>query len=91
MCSVRVIRDQQPQQTDDDFLRVSCAGDAASGVTTIIERVVGQACGSESTGTWRLRRLFSGVLGSEEAAMELATAYAEHKGIGVVYAESRRR
>jgi hypothetical protein len=91
MSTVRVIRDQVPAQADDDFLRVSCEGDAETGVFTIIERALGQACGAETTGTWRLRKLFDGMLGSEQAAVELAKAYAEHKGIPVVYAESRRR
>jgi hypothetical protein len=92
MSRVRVVRDQDASETGDDFLRVSCEGDEETGVFTTIERVLGQACGgAASTGTWRLRRLFDGMLGSEEAAVDLATAYAEHKGIPVVYAETRRR
>jgi hypothetical protein len=89
--SVVVIRDQDHAEAGDDFLRVSCERDEATGVFTRIERVLGGACGSESTGGWRLRKLFDGLLGSEEAALRLATAYAEHKGIPVVYAETRRR
>lgn len=88
---VLVIREQDHAETGDDFLRVSCEGDEATGVFTTIERVLGQACGCESTGGWRLRKLFNGLLGSQEAALNIATAYAEHKGIPVVYAETRRR
>jgi hypothetical protein len=89
--NVRVIHDQDPTEAGDDFLRVSCEGDEATGVFTIIERVVGQACGAESTGGWRFRKLFDGLLGSQAAALTLAEAYARHKGIPVVYAETRRR
>ena len=88
MSEVRVIRDQDPTQAGDDFLRVSCRGDEATGVFTIIERVVGQACGAEATGGWRFRKLFDGLLRSPQAALELATAYAKHKGVPVVYAET---
>jgi hypothetical protein len=88
---VRVIRDQDPTHAGDDFLRVSCQGDEATGVFTIIERVLGQACGAEATGGWKFRKLFDGLLRSPEAALSLATAYARHKGIPVVYAETRRR
>jgi len=88
---VRVIRDQDPTETGDDFLRVSCQGDEATGVFTIIERVVGQAGGDERTGSWRFRRLFGGLLGSHDAALTLAEAYARHKGVPVVYAETRNR
>lgn len=91
MDQVRVIRDEDPTAAGDDFLRVSCEGDDATGVFTVIERVVGRAIGPESSGCWRLRRLFDGLLGSREAALTLATAYARHKGVPVVYAETRRR
>ncbi len=91
MNSVRVIQDHDPTQTGDDFLRVSCEGDEATGVFTTIERVLGQACGAEATGGWQLRKLFDGLLDSRDAALRLATAYAQHKGIPVVYAETRRR
>lgn len=91
MSTVRVIRDQDPTEAGDDFLRVSCHGDEATGVFTTIERVIGRACGAESTGGWRFRRLFDGLLGSYEAALKLATAYAEHKGVPVVYAETKPR
>lgn len=90
MNRVLVIRDQDLTQAGDDYLKVSCDGDEATGVFTTIERVLGQACGTEATGGWRLRKLFNGLLGSYEAALSLATAYAKHKGIPVVYAETRR-
>jgi hypothetical protein len=85
---VRVIQDRDPTQTGDDFVRVSCEGDEATGVFTIIERVVADA--RQGVG-WRFRKLFHGLLGSEAAALDLATAYAEHKGVPVVYAEMKRR
>jgi hypothetical protein len=89
--NVRVISDQDPAQAGDDFLRVSCEGDEATGVFTTIERVLGAACGRGDTSRWRLRKLFDGLLASPEAALRLATAYAKHKGIPVVYAQTRRR
>jgi len=89
--TVRVIQDQDPTQAGDDFLRVSCQGDEATGVFTTIERVLGQACGAQSTGSWQLRKLFDGLLDSRDEALKLATAYAQHKGIPVVYAQTRRR
>jgi hypothetical protein len=88
---VLVIRDQDPTQAGDDFLRVSCEGDEATGVFTTIERVLGQASDAESHAGWRFRKLFYGLLGSYDAALNLATAYAKHKGIPVVYAEKLRR
>ncbi|MCC7258281.1 MAG: hypothetical protein IT486_07905 [Gammaproteobacteria bacterium] len=91
MNGVRVIEDRDPTQAGDDFLRVSCQGDEATGVFTIIERVVGQACGAQATSGWRLRRLFGGLLSSRDAALRLATAYARHKGVPVVYAETNFR
>src|SRR5262245_50169952 len=75
--TVRVICDQDPAQAGDDFLRVSCEGDEATGVFTTIERVLlGRAGEGEDTGGWRLRKLFDGLLSSQEAALKLATAYA---------------
>jgi hypothetical protein len=88
---VRVIQDRDPAEAGDDFLRVSCEGDESTGVFTVIERVVGHVRGAEATGGWRLRRLFDGLLASHEAALALAEAYARHKGVPVVYAQSRRR
>lgn len=89
--TVRVVQDDDPTQVGDDFLRVCCDGDEETGVFTTIERVVGRAYGEHNTGIWRLRRLFDGLLASQDDALRLATAYAEHKGIPVVYAETRRR
>ena len=90
--SVRVIRDQDPTQAGDDFLRVSCHGDEATGVFTTIERVVGRACvADDGARGWRFRKLFDGLLESYDAAVKLATAYAKHKGIPVVYTETRRK
>lgn len=91
MDDVRVIEASDPAEAGDDFLRVSCEGDAETGVFTVIERVVGPARGAEATGSWRLRRLFDGLLASHDAALALATAYARHKGVPVVYAQPRRR
>jgi len=88
--NVRVICDQDPTPTGDDFLRVSCEGEEETGVFTTIERVLG-ACEGEEAHGWRLRRLFGGLLASREAALDLATAYAQHKGIPVVYTETTRR
>jgi hypothetical protein len=85
MKAVKVIRDQDPTQAGDDFLRVSCRDDAdGTGVTTVIERVLAR---DGDTGCWRFRRLFDGMCVSPEAALALATAYAEHKGIPIVYAD----
>ena len=89
--NVRVIEDQDPTQAGDDFLRVSCHGDETTGVFTTIERVLGQGGAGDATGGWRLRKLFDGLLASYEAAVKLAISYAEHKGIPVVYAETRRK
>ena len=89
--NVRVIRDQDPTQAGDDFLRVSCQGDEATGVFTTIERVVGRVCAADGTGGWRFRKLFDGLLESYDAAVKLATAYAAHKGIPVIYTETRHR
>jgi hypothetical protein len=87
MTAVKVIREQDPVETGDDFLRVSCRDDAdGTGVTTVIERVL---AGGSGGGSLRQRRLFAGLCVSPEAALALATAYAEHKGIPVVYAEVR--
>lgn len=91
MNTVRVIQDQDPAQAGDDFLRVSCQGDDATGVFTTIERVLGQGRDAGAAGGWRLRRLFDGLLDSPAAALALAMAYARHKGIPVVYAQTRRR
>ena len=92
MSEVRIIKDDEdPTVVGDDYLRVSYEGDEETGVFTTIERVVGRACGSHNTGVWRLRRLFDGLLSSEDAALRLARAYARYKGIRVVYAEKRRR
>ncbi len=90
MDKVRVIEDQDPTEAGDDYLRVSCHGDEATGVFTIIERVVGQTGGAEATGGWRLRKLFDGLLASKDMALRLATAYARHKGVPVVYAQTER-
>lgn len=91
MDSVRVVQDLDPTQAGDDFLRVSCRGDEAegTGVFTVIERVV--ASEPRDGLPWRFRRLFDGLFASAEAALEVATAYAKHKGIPVVYAEVDRR
>ena len=92
--SVRVIQDEDPTQAGDDFLRVSCQGHEATGVFTTIERVLGRADMTEGDGEgngWRFRKLFDGLLESYEAAVRLAISYAEHKGIPVVYAETRRK
>jgi hypothetical protein len=89
--NVRVISDQDPALAGDDFVRVSCKGDEATGVFTTIERVLGCPREGEGTGGWRLRKLFDGLLDSHEAALRLATAYARHKGVPVVYADMRRR
>jgi hypothetical protein len=88
--AVRVIEDRDCGEAGDDFIRVSCQGDDATGVFTTIERVLVRAYGTETTGVMRLRRLFDGLLGSHQAAMNLATSYARHKGIPVVYTEKRR-
>jgi len=89
---VRVIRDTEPAEAGDDFLRVSCEGDEATGVFTRIERVVvPPARDAGATGGWRLRKLFDGLLASHEAAVTLAMAYARHKGVPVVYAPVTRR
>jgi hypothetical protein len=88
---VRVIEDHELAQAGDDFLRVSCEGDEATGVFTTIERVLGQSASAEATGGWQLRKLFDGLFASRDAALRVATAYARHKGIPVVYAEKRRR
>lgn len=88
---VRVIRDEDPVEAGDDFLRVSCRGEEGTGVFTTIERVLGQARAAEATGGWRLRKLFDGLLSSQEDALSLATAYAEHKGVPVVLADTRKR
>lgn len=85
MATVKVIRDHDPALAGDDFLRVSCRDEAnGTGVTTVIERVLAPAGGN---GSRRLRRLFAGLCVSPDAALALATAYAEHKGIPIVYAE----
>ncbi len=89
--SVRVIQDQDPTQTGDDFLRVSCQGHESTGVFTTIERVLGRAAATDGTGGWRFRKLFGGLLDSYEAAVKLAISYAEHKGIPVVYTETHRQ
>jgi hypothetical protein len=88
---VRVIEDQDPTQAGDDFLRVSCHGDEATGVFTTIERVLGSLdAATRPAEGWRFRKLFDGLLASREAALRLATAYARHKGVPVVYAETGR-
>lgn len=84
MNTVRVIESQEYEAAEDDFLRVSCQGDEATGVFTTIERVL--VCDGERPR--RLRRLFDGLLASREAALRLATAYAEHKGVPVIYART---
>jgi len=86
---VRVIQDLDAAEAGDDFLRVSCRGDEETGVFTTIERVLGCPCKADGTGGWRLRRLFDGLLGSREAAVRLATAYARHKGVPVVLADTQ--
>lgn len=83
MTGVKVIRDQDPAGVVDDYLRVSCR-EEADGTATIIERVVVRG---DDTGRWKLRRLFKGCCPSPGAALALATAYAAHKGIPVVYTE----
>ncbi len=87
--NVRVIQDLDAAQAGDDFLRVSCRGDEATGVFTTIERVIGCPAQPDGTGGWRLRRLFDGLLRSRDAALQIATAYARHKGVPVVYAETQ--
>ncbi|MCK6371165.1 MAG: hypothetical protein L6Q83_07540 [Gammaproteobacteria bacterium] len=89
MSAVRVIVDSEAGEPGDDFLRVSCRGDAETGIFTRIERVIGQMTRPDGTGSWRLRKLFDGVVGSEAAALALARAYAQHKGVPVVYAPRR--
>ncbi len=84
MNTVRVIESQEYEAAEDDFLRVSCQGDEVTGVFTTIERVLGR----EGARPRRLRRLFDGLLASREAALRLATAYAEHKGVPVIYART---
>lgn len=89
MANVRVVQDLDPTQAGDDFLRVSCRDDSeGTGVFTTIERVV--ACEPRDGLPWRFRKLFDGLFASAEAALEVATAYAKHKGIPVVYAELQR-
>lgn len=89
--TVRVIDEQELPQTSEDFVRVSCEGDESTGVFTRIERVLGRTGGSEATGGLRLRKLYDGLLGSREMALTLATAYARHKGIPLVYAADKPR
>lgn len=89
MSNVRVIQGLDAGQAGDDFLRVSCRGDEETGVFTTIERVIGSQSAADGTGGWRLRRLFDGLLRSRDAALQIATAYARHKGVPVVYAETR--
>ena len=90
MEKVRVVEDLDPTQAGDDFLRVSFEGEeAGTGVFTTIERVV--ACEPRDGLPWRFRRLFHGLFASADAALEVAKAYARHKGIPVVYAEPGRR
>ncbi len=91
MSSVRVIHDQHFAGAADDFLRISCHGDEATGVFTVIERVVGHVPRSDGTGGWRLRKLFDGLLASQDAALTLAEAYARHKGVPVVVAPAHHR
>jgi hypothetical protein len=88
---VRVVQDLDPTQAGDDFLRVSCQGEEAegTGVFTVIERVV--ASEPRDGLPWRFRKLFAGLFTSAESALAVATAYARHKGIPVVYAEVDRR
>lgn len=90
MNAVRLIQDEDISQVGDDFLRVSCHGDEATGVFTIIERVLCPDCAPQNTGRWRLRKLFDGLLTSKDAAMKLAMAYARHKGIPVVFTETHQ-
>ncbi len=84
MSTLRVIENLEYEVAEDDFLRVSCRGDEATGVFTTIERVL--AC--EGARPRRFRRLFDGLLASREVALRLAMAYAEHKGVPVVYART---
>lgn len=88
---VRVIENQDLTQAGEDFLRVCCRSDARNGVFTTIERVLGKPCVAERTGGWRLRKLFNGLLRDEAAALQLATAYAQHKGIPVVFTQTPHR
>lgn len=83
MTGVKVMRDEDRTEVVDDYLRVSCR-EEADGTATIIERVLLRG---DDTGRWKQRRLFKGCCLSREAALALATAYAEHKGIPVVYTE----
>jgi hypothetical protein len=87
--AVRLIEDRDCGEAGDDFIRVSCRGEDATGVFTTIERVVVRAYGTETTGVMKLKRLFDGLLGSRQAALSLATAYARYKGIPVVYTLKR--
>ncbi len=83
--------DRDCGEAGDDFIRVSCSGDDDTGVFTRIERVRVRTLGTESTGVMSLRRLFNGLLATHQTAMNLATAYARHKGIPVVCTRPRRR
>ncbi len=89
MDAVKVMDDKDCGEAGDDFIRLSCHGDDSTGVHTRIERVLVRAFGTETTGVMRLKRLFDGLLGSREAAMNLATSYARHKGIPVVCTRPR--
>ncbi|MBM4195905.1 MAG: hypothetical protein FJ197_02220 [Gammaproteobacteria bacterium] len=89
--AVTLMDDRDCGEAGDDFIRVSCTGDDETGVFTRIERVRVRDFGSESTGVMSLRRLFAGLLTTHAAAMELATAYARHKGIPVVCSRPRSR
>jgi hypothetical protein len=81
------VQDFDPTKTGNDFLRVSCRGEESegTGVFTIIERVV--VSEPRDGLPWRFRRLFDGLFANADAALEVAKAYARHKGIPVVYAE----
>ena len=88
---IRVVQDSDATHTGDDFLRGSFLGEDAegTGVMTVIERVV--ASEQRAGQPWRFRRLFDGIFASMDAALEVALAYARHKGIPVVYTELERR
>lgn len=90
---VRVVRAEPPVSSPEtDYVRVQTYSDPFDDTVTLvtIERVVEKprsAAARASDVIKRVKTLIMGKPMSPEQALDLATSYAEHKNISVVYAD----
>lgn len=88
---VRIVREASPEERGDvDFIRVSTSADPKDDTVTLatIERIIDRTNGKlKPSPAWKIKTLVMNQPMSVDAAVGLATRYAERKNVPVIYAD----